>query len=468
MFHYFGEISKIPRGSGNMKGIADYCESFAKSHGLRYLRDSADNVVIYKAATVGHENGDTVILQGHLDIVCQKIAEKEIDFEKEGITFYTDGDFIKADGTTLGADNGVAVAMIFALLESESYAHPSIEAVFTVDEEVGMLGALQLDMSLLGGKKMINIDSEEEATVTVSCAGGRDFTAEIPLERKTVNGVKAKISLSGLLGGHSGVEINSGRVNAALLMGRILDAAKEKCDFEIAEINGGNKANAIPNACDTVVVTADYGKLCAAVAECAETVKKEIKHREPDFCLDISEPTQGEFAVFTDTVTEKLLYLLMSVPNGVTQMSAEIDGLVETSLNLGILETAESSVKLCISLRSNKESAMEYLEKRLATIFDKLDIPHKTDGYYPPWEFNDNSELCKLYCDIYKAHSGKECTVAAIHAGLECGVFSAAIKGLDCISVGPALYDVHTTAEKLSISSTEKLFAVLVDLLSKL
>ena len=283
VFHYFKEISRIPRGSGDMVKIADFCEAFAKEKGLSYVRDDADNVVIYKPASVGYENSDTVILQGHLDMVCQKTEESQKDFSKDGIDLIVDGTFLKAEGTTLGGDNGIAVAMVMAILEDNSLSHPAIEAVFTTDEEIGMIGALQLDMSLLKGKKMINLDSEEDDTATVSCAGGSDFNVSIPVKKVEMTGKKVTVTLKGLLGGHSGVEIHKGRANADILAGRFLNAIKG-LDFGIISINGGDKSNAIPNSCCIELCVKDIDAFEKITTPVIEEIKEEISDREALIC----------------------------------------------------------------------------------------------------------------------------------------------------------------------------------------
>lgn len=249
VFKYFEEICNIPHGSENMDAISEYCVKFAENHSLKYIRDDANNVIIFKSATDGYENAEPVILQGHLDMVCQKTEESNIDFMKDGLDLYVDGDFVKAHGTTLGADNGIAVAMILAILESDEISHPEIQAVFTTDEEIGMVGAGKLDMSVLTAKKMINLDAEEDDAITVSCAGGSDFKAVIPVNRVKQTGTKITVTLKGLKGGHSGVEIDKGRVNADVLAGRFLNHMSNIADFDIIAINGGDKGNAIPNLC---------------------------------------------------------------------------------------------------------------------------------------------------------------------------------------------------------------------------
>ena len=465
VFKYFCEMSAIPRGSGNMKGIADYVENFAKENSLRSYRDEANNVVIYKNASAGYENTEPVILQGHLDIVCQKEADREIDFERDGLDIYFDGEYVRARGTTLGADNGIAAAMILAILASNDVAHPAIEAVFTTDEEIGMLGAMALDMSVLSAKKLINLDSEEDDVLTVSCAGGSDFCVEIPTDRKTVKGTLVTLELSGLLGGHSGIEIDKGRVNADILAGRVLSHIKT--DFDMISVDGGNKDNAIPLSHKAVLCTAAPDALTRELEEYLALVKKEISEREGGFEYKISAGDAGEYAVFSDVCKKDILYALLLVPNGVVDMSASIKGLVETSLNLGVLATSESKIRLGFALRSNKQSALVFLEEKMVAFFSRMNCEIETGGHYPPWEYKEDSALQKLFCECYKAQRGTEPKVEAIHAGLECGTFASKIDGLDCIAIGPTMFDVHTTGERLLVSSVEQTYELLLDILKK-
>ncbi|MEE1053996.1 MAG: aminoacyl-histidine dipeptidase [Acutalibacteraceae bacterium] len=468
VFYYFEQISAIPRGSGNMGGIARFCEDFALNHELKYIRDRHDNIVIFKNGTAGYENSDAVILQGHLDMVCQKVESSNIDFEKDGLDLCVDGDFIYADGTTLGADNGIAVAIILAILESDEIAHPPIEAVFTVDEEIGMVGAGLLDKSVLKAKKMINLDSEEDGTVTVSCAGGSDFRVNIPLERKEKTGAKVILKLKGLKGGHSGVEINKGRVNAAVLAGRILNHLDNICDFDIITLNGGDKSNAIPNAFYAELCVDNAELFCAEAKKYIDVIANEICDREKDFCAEILTEKTDKHRVFADDIKNKIIFTLLCVPNGVMQMSADIEGLVETSLNLGILNTTDKGVVMHFALRSNKQSALVFLQEKLEAFFKAQNLPYEAFGHYPPWEYNESSKLRRIYIDVYTEQNGTEPKVEAIHAGLECGVFASAIKDFDCIAIGPALYDVHTVNEKLSISSTENLYKLIIKMLEEL
>ncbi|MBR5472841.1 MAG: aminoacyl-histidine dipeptidase [Clostridia bacterium] len=468
VFYYFERLSAIPHGSGNMGDIAQFCENFAKEHSLKYIKDAANNVIIFKNSTVGYENYAPVILQGHLDMVCQKMADCNIDFQKDGLDLYVDGDFLKARGTTLGADNAIAVAMVLAILESDNISHPPIEAVFTTDEEIGMIGARALDMSVLKAKRMINLDSETEGTVTVSCAGGSDFEAKLPLKKVSAQGAKVSLKITGLIGGHSGVEINKNRENANLITARIISSIKPYTDFGIISINGGDKANAIPNCSTVDFCVKEPNVFCENAKNVIDIIKQEICDREPDFDAILTTHANSSYDVFEKDVEQKLLQVLLCAPNGVTEMSASIKGLVQTSLNLGILETTENNIIFHFALRSNKKSALIFLESKLGALFDALNIPYETFGHYPPWEYKADSLLRDLYCEVYSKTTGNQPTVIAIHAGLECGVFADGIKDFDCISIGPNLYEIHTTRERLSISSTQNFYSILLEVLEKL
>lgn len=464
VFYYFEELTKIPHGSGDMDKIASFCVDFAKKHNLKYYHDKENNVVIYKNGTNGLENAEPIILQGHLDMVCQKTEDSSIDFLKDSLEIFIDGDFIKAKNTTLGADNGIAVASVLAILESDSYTHPPIEAVFTTDEETGMVGANYLDTSVLKSKRMINIDSEEDDTMTVSCAGGTDFSATFNFQREAVNGTEIELILKGLKGGHSGIEIDKGRVNANILAGRVLNHLKTT-DFNLLSINGGDKTNAITNLCKIRVCVKNIEQFTKAATEYLEIIKNEISAREPDFCYELNTLETGSFEAINKESTNAVIYALTCMPNGVLDMSAEISGLVETSLNLGILTTDENKTELKTSLRSNKMSALQALEDRLKAFFSVLPCECTTFDKYPSWEFNSNSTLQGLFKEIYERETGEKLKVEAIHAGLECGVFASEIKDFDCISIGPTMFDVHTVKERLSISSTERTFKILLKVL---
>lgn len=467
VFAYFEELSAIPRGSGNMTAIARYCEDFAVKQGLRVLRDTANNVIIFKPGAPGYEAAPPVILQGHLDMVCQKTPEREIDFLTEGPALYVDGDFIKARGTTLGADNGIAVAMMLAILESTDIPHPPLEAVFTTDEEVGMLGALALDTSVLQGHRMINLDSEDIDCATVSCAGGSDLTATVPFPRETVTGTAVTIRLQGLQGGHSGICIHEGRVNANKLAGQCLGVLYPQMPFRLLSVDGGDKGNAIPPAC-TVRLCAENAEALAQTATLYLAAEQQkLAAKEPDFTFTVTVEETGEQPAATAAATERIVLGLNGVIDGVMAMSKAIPGLVETSLNLGILQTAAHGIVFSHALRSNNKAALAGLEEELVSYYRHLDAAVVTGGHYPPWEFNEHSVLRQIYTETYREHFGKPPRVEAIHAGLECGVFADKLPGFDAIAIGPQMYDVHTVNERLSISATAELYELLIKILGK-
>lgn len=467
VFKYFKEICAIPHGSGDMEKISEYCLNFAKENGLKAICDDAKNVIIYKNGSKGYENKPPVILQGHLDMVCQKTADCHIDFLQDGLELFSDGDLLGAKGTTLGADNGIAVAMIMAILSDDAISHPPIEAVFTTDEEIGMLGASALDMSLLKGKRMINIDSEEEGVVTVSCAGGSDFSTSIPLTFDVKSGRKYTLEIKGLKGGHSGVEIDKGGVNADILAGRLLSVLERLTTFDIISINGGDKCNAIPKSVKVELLTND-DNFENVVDVYSEIVRNEISDREKECVIELETDGEGEYKVLSEDAKAILIYYLVSTPNGIIDMSVNIEGLVETSLNLGILATEEDRITMKYALRSNKKTALDYLEIRLMIFAESFGLESIISGRYEPWEYREESNLRDLYVECYEKAFGHKPKVEAIHAGLECSVFASKIEGIDCIAIGPDMTGVHTAQERLSVSSTAKIFGLLLNVLEKM
>lgn len=465
VFEYFERISAIPRGSGKTEIISDYCENFAKEKGLDYYRDEAGNVVIFKTGTNGRENEEPVILQGHLDMVCEKENDCNINFETEGLSLAVDGDFVYAEGTTLGGDDGIAVAMCLALLDSNDVSHPPIEAVFTVDEEIGMLGADVLDTSVLKGRRMINIDSENEGVLWVSCAGGARIDIELPVKREAASGNCCEITVGGLHGGHSGAEIHVGYANASVLMGRLLAKLSEKTKISVVRIDGGTKDNAITRECICTVYSDE--NISGYLAETEAEFKNEFSDTDPDLFVAVKAVEDGCDAMCADS-TKAVISMLNELPYGVMAMSKEIDGLVETSLNLGTLKTDADKVHFGYSVRSSKNDDREALLDRLVAIADKYSASNKITGRYPGWAFVKDSALQKVMAETYKEMYGRDMQVTAIHAGLECGLFCGKISGLDCVSLGPDLYDIHTPGEKLSISSAKRVWEYLLAVLAKL
>lgn len=465
VFYYFEEISKIPRGSGNTKAISDYCVRFAESHGFKCLQDDSNNCIIF-APAVGCDKAEPILLAGHLDMVCEKAPDCTKDMEKEGIDLAVDGDNISAVGTTLGADDGIAVAMILALLDSDN-KRPPVEAVFTTDEETGMDGAKNIDTSSLRGKMMINLDSEDEGVFTVSCAGGNRTRCILPIKREEYDGETLKITVSGLKGGHSGAEIHRGRANADMLIGRILNYVLPICEARIISVDGGLKDNAIPTSAEAIVKTKNPEELKKAVCEISEVIKNDYSSVDDGIVIDVKEAASKEKAANADS-TEKAVAMLSALPCGLISMSRDIEGLPETSLNLGILKTEESEISAEFCIRSSVLLKKEELKSRLALIMRAIGGKVISFGDYPAWEYKKDSRLRSVMTEVYENMYKNEPVITAIHGGVECGLFSDKIDGLDCVSIGPNLKDIHTYRETMSISSVKRTWEFLLEVLNEL
>lgn len=469
IFKYFTEISEIPRGSGNEAEISEYLVSFAKSWGLMYTKDEANNVIIIKEATPGYEDEPAIMLQGHMDMVCEKRKESTHDFLKDGIKLLVDGDYLHADGTTLGADNGIAVAYIMALLSDKELKHPRIEAVITSDEEVGMNGAKALDLSSLKAQYMINLDSEEEGYLLASCAGGLTGTCTLPLNRVKKEGKAVKLSLGGLKGGHSGMDIVQNRSNANKLLARLLYDLREKVPYDVLHMEGGYKDNVIPReAFAKLLISAeDYKQLSDSIGEIMQIYKKELQGSEPDLDYTIEDLGDGQYEPLHPVSFEKLLFLLIQIPYGVQVMSSEIEGLVESSLNLGIFRLEEELAVICNSVRSSKSSYKQYISSKLEYLVEFLGGEYIVRSQYPAWEFKKESKLREHLQKYYKEMFGKEMKVEAIHAGLECGLIAEKMPGIDIVSIGPDMSRVHTIDERVSISSAIRVYKFLERILQE-
>lgn len=465
VFRYFEEISEIPRGSGNMQKISSYCCDFASNRGLKFIKDSANNVIIFKNGSAGRENEEPVILQGHLDMVCEKSQGCEIDFLCDPIDIKSDGDNIYAEGTTLGADDGVAIAYCLTLLDSHDVSHPPLEVVFTTDEETGMCGAEAIDTSVLKGRRMINIDSEAEGTLWVSCAGGARVDIELPFNTVDCGNTVCEIALFGLHGGHSGAEIHNGYANANILMGKVLKEISGSVDYSLVSINGGTMDNAITRECKAkIVIQSDCEALFKVINRLNTKLRKTFKDTDPNLKLKIRECENVKQCINkTDTV--RIVDMLCEFPYGVVAMSKEIDGLVETSLNLGAVKTKSDSVLFTFLLRSSVDSERFKLSDQIIEIAKKYNAKTSVHSEYPAWEFKKDSILQNVFADVYKNYFGKDMVVTAIHAGLECGLFCGKINGLDCVSFGPDIYDIHTPDERLSISSCARMWEYLLEVL---
>lgn len=466
VFRFFEEMCAIPHGSRNTKAISDWCVAFAKERGLEYHQDADNNVIIIKEATAGYENAPAVILQGHLDMVCEKSAECDKDMSREGLDLAVDGDFVYAKKTTLGADDGIAVAMAMAILDAENLAHPRLEAVFTVDEEIGLLGAASIDTTPLKGRQMLNLDSEAEGIFTVSCAGGNTSSCELPLTRVPFDGTALKVRVGGLTGGHSGAEIHKGRANSNMLMGRILQAAAARTALRIVRVDGGSKDNAIPVETTAHVVAADGGEISRLAEEMERLLKNEYSVTDPGlFVKAVAETAEG--CPMDEETTKKAICMLMCLPNGVQAMSADIEGLVQTSLNLGILATREETLLASFCVRSSVDSQKDMLKNRLLCLMDHLGGRVVFQGDYTGWQYQEKSPLRERMITVFREQYGKEPEVEAIHAGLECGMFAGKMPGLDCVSIGPDLFEVHTPRERMSISSVQRLWTFVVEVLRR-
>ncbi len=470
VFYYFEEICNIPHGSGNLDKISSYLADFAKERGLFHIRDASNNVIIIKEATAGYEKVAPIILQGHMDMVAVKTNDAQIDLEKDSLKLAVDGDDIYAEGTSLGGDDGIAVAYILALLDSQDIAHPRIEAVITTDEEIGMEGATAIDLSMLKAKRMLNIDSEEEGILLTSCAGGMRTDCHIPVKKEaSSDGICLEIRVGGLLGGHSGTEINKERTNAIQLLGITLGQILGKVPFHLVQIYGGEKDNAIPReACAIVRLTAE-AKECFVkeVKRIEKEEQNEKKSKEKDLFLRVKEIDMIPERIFDTASTQRILSFLMFLPNGVIAMSADIEGLVETSLNVGILKTTDTEIVASTAIRSAIETAKHKLFLQVDMLTKLLGGYTETHGVYPGWQFDPDSKLRADMMRIYQKMFGKEPKVEALHAGLECGIMISKIPGLDCVSYGPNIYDIHTTKERLSISSASRMWEYLLEILKQ-
>ncbi|WP_369283800.1 aminoacyl-histidine dipeptidase [Oscillibacter sp. GMB15532] len=466
VFQFFEELCAIPHGSGNTKAVSDWCADFAKRRGLVYHQDAHNNIIIIKEATAGYAQAEPVILQGHLDMVCEQDPDCGKDMAREGLDLTVGGDWISAKGTTLGGDDGIAVAIMLALLDADDVKHPRLEAVFTVDEEIGMLGAAALDASPLKGRRFLNLDSEAEGVFTVGCAGGCMAKCTIPVRRGPFSGTALTVTVSGLAGGHSGQEIDKGRGNASLLMGRALLAMSRATEVRLAAVNGGLKDNAIPRETTATVLAADGEAARAAVERLAGELKNEYRATDKAVALTVA-PAQLEDVPMDAESTAQCLCFLACAPNGVQVMSAEIPGLVQTSLNLGILATREEAMEASFCVRSSVGSQKEMLKDRLACLTAMLGGNTEFIGEYDAWEYRPESPLRELMTAVFRDLYGKAPKVEAIHAGVECGLFCGKLPGLDCVSIGPDLKDIHTPRERMSVSSTGRLWGFVVEVLGR-
>lgn len=472
LFNFFEEICAIPHGSSNEKELSDFLVKFAKQRGLWVKQDELYNVVIKKPASQDKKNAPTVMLQGHIDMVCEKLASSKHNFEIDGLELKIKDDFLFANNTTLGADNGVAVALMMTILDDNTLSHPEIECVFTTQEEIGLNGASHLDKSILNSKIMINLDSEEEGVATVSCAGGMRYSMLKNIQTSTQNGHVLSLEIRGLIGGHSGMDIDKERTNAIKTMAKTVKTLMQKTSGQLILFCGGTKDNAIPRECDAKLLYIDKTELENAIC-IAKDIKKEllneIKSFEPDFSINIikSENITTENVINTQDANE-FINALCICPNGVRKRNIKQGNFVVSSLNLGIAQTTPNLLKLVFAPRSCVQSLQNETVQSLDIIAQTFNFSKEISGIYSGWEFNENSYIRNVFCSSYQKLFNDEMKIEAIHAGLECGIFCESIKGLDAIAVGPSIFKCHTPEENLSLKSLERFYELLKDTLATL
>lgn len=470
VFYYFEEICKIPHGSGNTGQISDYLKAFADEHGLYCRQDELNNIIMIKEASKGYEDHEPVLLQGHMDMVAVKDADCTIDMTKDGLQLEILGDRLTAKGTSLGGDDGIAVAFGLALLAGEEYRHPRIELILTVDEEVGMEGATGLTVDDLTAKRMINLDQEEEKIFITGCAGGARIDIRKKTETEQIKGLLCKLKISGLQGGHSGQEINKERGNAICLMGRLLAALQEKTPVYLKEVSGGTADNAIPNeVCAEIVVTEWTEDIAAFMEEKFCGLKAEFAGKEDGLKCELQVGAEDALIEICNRKdSEQWIHLLNVIPHGVIANSVKMKGLVETSLNPGILNVSAVEGMVSTSVRSSNAAAKEALINQLKSLAALCDATVGIRGDYPGWDYDPDSPLREKMVTIYEEMYGVKPQIEAIHAGLECGIFQSKIPGLDCVSIGPDMQDIHTTRETLSIPSVQRVWKFLLKVLESL
>ena len=472
VMYYFEEISKIPRCSYDEQRISDYLANVGRELGLEVIQDKALNIIIRKPAYRGYESSPTVILQGHMDMVGEKTENSNHDFSKDPINLQVEGDYIIAKETTLGADNGIAVAMALAVLESKDIAHPPLEVLITSNEESGMTGAAALESENIRGKILINIDSEEEGKILVSCAGGERNLITIPVKWKEIldNEDTYELVVSGLKGGHSGMEIDKGRGNSNKIMGRILERLNRTIDINLYHIEGGSKSNAIPRHTKAIISMekSNMEKAKLSIKELEKELRFELLSTDKDIELSLTKIQEKKHKGFSKEATKKIITALMLFPNGVHTMSMDIKGLVESSNNLGVVKTTENSVTMESAIRSSVGSLKTYIANEIRVLAESLDVQWESTSSYPAWEYSKESYIRNVFKDSYRELYNEDINIDAIHAGLECGLFKEKFEDMDMVSFGPNMYGVHAPGEKLSISSTERTYELLLKVLEKI
>lgn len=468
VFNFFSEISQIPRESKKETLISNYLKEFAEKRDLEVIQDESLNIIIKKPATPGYENYPTVILQSHMDMVCEKKEGSNHDFDKDPIEWVIKDDLIYAKDTTLGADNGIGVAYSLAILDSKDLKHPAIEAVITSDEETGMTGAKSIDTNLLKGKIFINIDSEDEGQFFLSCAGGNTMNIKLPVVKEEVSGLAIQINVEDLVGGHSGMEINKERINANKLNGRILNRLfDKKIKFNIFDVNGGTKSNVItPSArLGLVIDKNDYNLVAEEIAYLNNSIKAEYHSSDPNAQISLVKQEESAKPALNSEDSLKVMKLLVLLPYGPIHYSMQFDDLVQTSGNIGSVNLNDSELDIVLSLRGSIESQKQEEIEKCNLIASLVDAEITSSDFYPGWAYDENSRIKDLFVDNYQKLFDEKGEIVAIHAGLECGLFKEKMENVDFISFGPNMWEVHSAQEHVSISSIDRNYKLLIAVL---
>lgn len=471
VFHYFEEISRIPHGSGNVKQISDYLKQFAKDRALECIQDELYNIIMIKEATAGYEQAEPYILQGHMDMVAVSAPGFDIDMTKDPLRLCVENGRIHAEGTSLGGDDGIAVAYALALLDAKDISHPRLEVVLTVDEETGLEGAKGIDLSMLKGRRLINLDQEEEGVVITSCAGGARVDVSIPLQQEDLQEQDTQITIkvTGLLGGHSGMEINKGRGNANRLLGEILLGLTQKYSLRLSDMKGGVADNAIPRDAEAVltVCASDAADIIRCVEQEEARIKDQLKETDAGFFVEkVCHDGIVCETCYAEGSTRQALDCLCKLPNGVVAMSQELEDLVQTSLNLGVVVLQQDELRLSYAVRSSVDQDKEQLCAKMQEIAGDAGAVAEVKNSYPGWAYRKDSPLRDIVAEVYEKMYGKKPVLEAIHAGVECGILASKIEGLDCVSLGPDMSDVHTAQESIDIASVQRVWEYLLALLA--
>lgn len=471
VFKNFEKISQIPRPSGHEKEVSDFILNFSQSLGFESFQDEYHNVIVKKPATNGKENSSTVMLQAHIDMVPEAADHKEHDFEKDPIELVVDGNKLKANQTTLGADNGIGVAYMLSLIESSDISHPNLELVFTADEEMGLIGVNKMDLSSSDSSYVINLDSEEEDSILVGCAGAVNATISVRKEYKPAipGNVALEINVKGLFGGHSGMDIDKKRGNANLIMGRILNSITH--EYDLFNISGGSKRNAIPRNCEAVISinNAEIDDIVRGIQKQSAKIQKEYYPIEPKLKIELRRSAPTEFKVFTDACKDKIVRLMHLLPNGVISMDNNLVNTVETSSNFALVKETYNKIEFVSLIRSSSQSKKEYLKSIVSLLADTFGAEIHFDSEYSAWEYKASSNLEKLASSVYKEVFGVDPKILVMHCGLECGILLEKLPtSAEAISIGPNMYDVHTPEEYVEIDSIGKMWDYLLELLKAL